>query len=224
MNSVFQVLGKCPLFKGLQAGEIELAFDKIHYQTKKYGLGQIVVYAGDVVDRLLIVISGSVKGEMMDYSGKTIKIEDIDPPRPLAIAFLFGQSNTFPVNIVTNVDSEILAIPKEYVIKLFQSNEIILLNFLNSISNRSQFLSQKIRFLTFQTIKGKIANYILQVAHGESNEIVLPISQNEMAELFGVTRPSVGRGIRELHNEGIIEANGKSIKILNIKALRDSLK
>jgi hypothetical protein len=32
-----------------------------------------------------------VKGEMTDYNGKTIKIEDIEAPRPLAVAFLFGK-------------------------------------------------------------------------------------------------------------------------------------
>ncbi len=32
-------------------------------------------------------------------------------------------------------------------------NNIILVNFLDMISNRSQFLSEKIKFLTFKTIK-----------------------------------------------------------------------
>jgi CRP-like cAMP-binding protein len=95
---------------------------------------------------------------------------------------------------------------------------------LNAISNRSQFLSQKIKFLTFQTIKGKIANYLLQLTDGKQDVVMMPKSQNELAELFGVTRPSVGRGMRELHNEGIIEAQGKQVKILDAEALKGCLK
>ncbi len=213
-----------PLFRGLTIEEIQSSFSDIHYQVKKYSKGNMVVSAGDKVDRLLIVLTGSVKGEMIDFSGKTIKIEDINPPMPLAVAFLFGKSNIFPVNIITNEDSELLVIPKESILKLFQENKIMLLNFLNAISNRSQFLSQKIKFLNFQTIKGKIANYLLQYVSQNNKEFVLDKSQNDLAELFGVTRPSVGRGIRDLHNERIIEANGKRIKLLDIEGLKDCLK
>ncbi len=223
MQDITKVLTQCPLFIGVDSQVIEETLQNIHYQVKKYTNGQLVVSGGEQVDRLYIVLEGRVKGEMMDFSGKTIKIEDIDPPRPLAIAFMFGKKNTFPVNIIATEDSSMLVIQKQYVLKIFQQNEQILLNFLNAISNRSQFLSLKIRFLTFQTIRGKMANYILQLANGKQTEVTLPISQNEIAELFGVTRPSVGRSIRELHNDGVIEAKGKNIKILDMKALKESL-
>ncbi|TLX78233.1 Crp/Fnr family transcriptional regulator [Labilibacter sediminis] len=224
MLEKYPILEQSPLFTGLSFNDIKELLGQIHFQVKKYGKGQMVAYGGETVDRLHIVLSGGVKGEMIDYSGKSIKIEDIDPPKPLAIAFLFGKSNKYPVNIVANKDSEILIIPKASVLILFQKNETVLLNYLNAISNRSQFLSQKIRFLTFQTIKGKIANYLLQLSGGKTMEVTLPMSQNSMAELFGVTRPSVGRGMRELHNDGIIEANGKQVKLLDINALKESLK
>ncbi len=224
MNKEYKILENSPLFKGLHYSEIESEIQNCHYQIKKYSEGQLIAYAGEKVDRLCIVLSGGVKGEMIDFSGKTIKIEDIDPPKPLAVAFLFGKSNTYPVNIIANKTTELLIIPKASVLRLFQHNEQILLNFLNAISNKSQFLSQKIKFLTFQTIKGKIANYLLQLSGGKDGEIVLSLSQNEMAELFGVTRPSVGRGMRELHNDEVIEAKGKNIKIIDVVALKECLK
>ncbi len=224
MYQDFRVLEKSPLFVGLTIDELSQTMAGIHYQIKRYTEGQLIVYAGEKVDRLYIVLSGSVKGEMIDFSGKSIKIEDIEPPRPLAVAFLFGKSNNFPVNIIANKASELLVIPKPSVLQMFQQNEQILLNFLNTISNRSQFLSQKIKFLAFQTIKGKIANYLLQLSGGKNNEFMLDKSQNELAELFGVTRPSVGRGMRELHHDGIIRAEGKMISIIDIQALRDCLK
>ncbi|MDB4335171.1 Crp/Fnr family transcriptional regulator, partial [bacterium] len=189
-----------------------------------YSADSMIVTGGEKVERLYILLSGSVKGEMVDFSGKTIKIEDIEPPRPLAIAFLFGKNNVFPVNIVSNIDSELLMLPKPSVLKLLQSNEVVLKNYLNAISNRSQFLSQKIKFLSFQTIKGKIGNYILQLSGGKAGTITLPISQNSMAELFGVTRPSVGRGMRELHHDGIINASGKNLEILDVERLKGFLK
>ncbi len=93
------------------------------------------------------------------------------------------------------------------------SDRRLLVNFLDIISNRSQFLSEKIRFLNFRTIKGKLAHFILQKAGRERNLVNLGMTQSELADFFGVARPSIARALRELEDEGIIEARGREIKI-----------
>jgi CRP-like cAMP-binding protein len=88
------------------------------------------------------------------------------------------------------------------------------------ISNRAQFLSNKIKFLSFQSIKGKLALYLLErVKMTGSDTIILDKSQAQLAELFGVTRPSLGRAVRELHEDMLIEAKAKQIKILDKQRL-----
>ena len=219
------ILAKCSLFKNLNSKEIEEFLSKINYQKKVYSKGQVVAQADTEVNNLLIILEGSVHGGMMDYSGKTIKIEDIEGPNLLAPAFLFGNNNRFPVTIVANNDALILLIPKTSFIILLQINEKILSNFLNNISNRAQFLSNKLRFLSFQTIKGKIAHFLLELSKKSGkDEVMLPKSQNELAEMFGVTRPSLGRAMRELDSEGVIYAEGKKVKILNKNGLAALLK
>nr|WP_321451962.1 Crp/Fnr family transcriptional regulator [uncultured Carboxylicivirga sp.] len=218
------LLYKCPLFKGVVPEELDKYLSEIHYQIKKYEKDQIIALAGDQCNSLMIMLKGSVKGEMIDPSGKAIKIEDIEPPKPLAIAFIFGQNNFYPVNIVANTEAEIFKLPKESIIQLMQLSAPFLQNFMNNISNRAQFLSDKIRFLTFQTIRGKLAHYLLQLAGSLEGEIILPKSQEELASLFGVTRPSLGRAIREMHNENIIQAHGKSIIIVSREKLIQQLK
>lgn len=218
------VVIKCPLFKGLNQDELGDLLSGLHYQVKKYPEEQMIAQAGEECQSLMIVTKGSVRGEMIDPSGKAIKIEDIEPPRPLAVAFIFGQNNTFPVNIVANNDVEIFKLPKLEMVKLLQKSTVFLYNYMDMVANRAQFLSDKIRFLSFQTIKGKIAHYLLQLARPIEGEIILPKSQEELAMLFGVTRPSLGRAIREMHNDGLIEAKGKSVKILNRQKLIQQLK
>lgn len=219
-----ELLTKCPLFKGIDYEEISQLLNQIQYQIKKYEKDNMIAQSGDECRSLMIMLKGSVKGEMIDYSGKAIKIEDIEPPKPLAIAFLFGENNTCPVNIVANNSVEILHLPKASVIALMQLSSTVLSNIMNIISSKTQFLSDKIRFLSFQTIRGKIAHFLLQQAGPVDGEIMLSKSQEELANMFGVTRPSLGRAIRELHNEGIIEAKGKSVKIIGREALIKQLK
>ena len=110
---------------------------------------------------------------------------------------------------------------KPVFLKLLMSNDKILINFLDMISNRSQFLSEKIKFLNFKTIKGKLAHFILQKAGKDGSAIILNMTQNDLADFFGVARPSVARVLGELEEEGYLEAKGKNIKIINKAGLAD---
>lgn len=217
---MIHILKNSPVFKGINPAEIEEILIKINHQLRSYNSGTIIYHNGDECNNLLTVIEGSVKGEMADFSGKIIKIEDIETPRHIAAAFIFGSNNKYPVNVVANSDVKILFIPKESFLILLQTNQIILSNYLDIISNRTQFLSNKIRFLSFKTIKSKIAHFMLELSKRQNNNfIILPKTQKELAEFFGVTRPSLGRIIGELENDGIIKAKAKNIEILNKESL-----
>lgn len=215
----YSLLSQAPLFKGISSIEISGILADIQYRTKKYYSGFMISQSGEPVRSLMIVTEGVVKGEMVDYSGRVIKIEDISAPGALAPAFLFGNKNRFPVNVISITDAELLIIEKDEFVKLLMTNSIILGNFLDMISNRSQFLSEKIKFLNFKTIKAKLAQYILHLAGNQKGPLRLDRTQNDLADFFGVTRPSIARALSEMEEDGYFEAKGKIIKVLNKKGL-----
>lgn len=219
-----EIISQSPIFKGISEEELAGLFGQIHYQVKVYQKNDLIVSGGDICDRLLIVQKGSVKAEMNDYSGKTIKIEDLSVPQPLASAFLFGRQNQFPVTVSANSEVEMVSIPKAEFVKLLQLNSLILNNYLNTISTRAQFLSQKLKFLSFKTIKQKIAHFLLEKAGDRLLTIELQQSQEQLAEMFGVARPSLARTLGEMIQEGLIETQRRSIRILDKDRMNQLLK
>jgi len=217
----FSRLSGAPLFKGMSPSEVEEALTSVPHRVKKFLAGSMISQSGEQVNSLMIVLSGTVKGEMVDYAGRVIKIEDIPAPGALASAFIFGNRNRFPVNVIAISDGELLLIDRPDFLRLMMRSDILLVNFLDLISNRSQFLSEKIKFLNFKTIKGKLAHYILQKCPKENSFVILGMTQNDLADFFGVARPSVARALGELEAQGYIEAKGKNIKILNRKGLEE---
>lgn len=220
----YSILIKSPLFSGIPEEECRELFSKIHYQVRKFEKDAIVVQGGEEVTNLFIVLSGSVRGEMIDYSGKTVKIEDIEAPRPLAAAFLFGKENKFPVTVTANKKAELLAIPVVEFLKLLQLNTRLLRNYLNSISTRAQFLSQKLHFLSFKTIKEKVAHFLLQQAGDRFHSFELKNTQQQLSEMFGVTRPSLARVLGEMQDEKLIKIEKKTVTLLDKQGLNKLLK
>lgn len=217
---MYKTVSTTKLFHGIDINKIESLLTETPYKIKEYSKGETVALANSRLKGLYIVLSGSVRGEMLDYSGKTIKIEDIESPSTLAPAFLFGDGAVLPVNIISNGKSEILFIDKATFLNLLNSNQKLLMNYLGIISAKTVFLSEKIKFLSFQTIREKFTHYIVkQYREAGSRSFKLKQSQEKIAELFGVTRPALARVISEMNQEGIIKTRGKSIEILDLSKL-----
>jgi len=217
-------LSKSPLFKGLIEEEIKSILAGVVHKVKSFQTGSMISQSGEPVNSLIIVTRGTVKGEMVDYAGRVIKIEDIPAPGALAAAFMFGKRNIFPVNVIAVTDGELLLVEKPDFLRLLMRNDMILVNFMDMISNRSQFLSEKIKFLNFKTIKSKLAHYILQKAGNGLIYLKLDKTQNDLADFFGVARPSIARALGEMEDDGYLEARGKNIKLIDKEGLANLTK
>lgn len=222
---MFEVLSRSPFFIGLSPSELEEIFGRISYSVKSFGKGQTIAQREEEIKNLLIVVEGVVKGEMVDFSGKILKVEEIQAPQPLAHAVMYSTVNRFPVDVVALVDCKILFISRVDVLRLMQQNELILNNFLKAVSNRAHFLTTKLWFLSFKTIKEKVAHYLLNLSKSETRTtIVLPKSHQELAEFFGVTRPALARVLGELEDEGIITVNRREVNIIDRPKLLGMIK
>jgi CRP-like cAMP-binding protein len=213
-------LSNSPLFEGLREQEIEHIMQDIVFQIRSYNDANLIASRNELCDFLLIVLEGTVKGEMLDASGRVLKIEDIKAVRPLAPAFIFGRKNKFPVDIMSVGDVKIMYIPKASLIKLMNKSSVFLKNFLDVVSTRAQFLTERFYFLSFKTIKAKLANYFLELSKNE-NPFVLPHSHLHFAELFGVTRPSLSRALVEMQKQGVIKIQQKKVTVIDSKKLKE---
>ncbi len=221
---MISILLKNPLFKGTTPEELTNNFEGINYNIKNFRKGDILAFQGDSCNRLIILLKGSVRGEMIDYSGKLIKIEDIASPRALAPLFLFGTENKYPVEVTANEEVDALFIPKESVLLLFQRNQLFLENYLNTSANYAKTLSDKLFFLSFKNIKQKLASYIHRLSATADDKVVMDRSQQEMADYFGVSRPSLARELSHMQDEGLISVDRKHIRILKKEKLKELIR
>jgi len=221
---MFEILGSSPLFNGLESHQINTLIAKCSHQVKSFTKNEVLAYSGKVVDKAMIILTGKLQGEMVDFSGNNLKIEDLNPPQMVAPVFLYGPQALFPVNLSAISNGKMLVIYKHDFTKLLTLDQRVLANFLNIISGKAQFLSRKITFLSFKTIKEKLAYFLLNIL--KSNTMIIPInhSQKEVAELFGVARPSLARIIGELELLEIISWERKQVVVLDLNALQSILK
>lgn len=220
MQPMTPLLINNPLFRGIPPETLAASLAEISLRTYSYKKGEIIARQGDICNRLVILTKGSVRGEMIDYSGRLIKVEDIAAPRAIAPLFLFGEDNRYPVEVTANEPTEVIEIPKSSVLTLFRTNEQFLENYMNLSANYARTLSDKLLFMSFKTIRQKIASYLLRL-HKQQQRLTITLdrSQQELSDYFGVSRPSLAREIAHMQEDGLLTADRKKITILQKEAL-----
>ena len=209
-----------PLFRGITPERLLADLEEISFHTRSYKKGEILAQQGAVCNRLVILTKGSVRGEMIDYSGRLIKVEDITAPRAIAPLFLFGEQNRYPVEVTANEPTEVIELPKPSVLSLFRKNELFLENYMNLSANYARTLSDKLFFMSFKTIRQKLASYLLRLyKQQQQTHITLDRSQQELSDYFGVSRPSLARELAHMQEDGLLIADRKHITILQKEEL-----
>lgn len=217
---MFEILKLSPLFNGLNVQEITFLINKVLHQVRHFSNNEVLAFSGEPIEKAMILLEGKLKGEMVDYAGNSLKIEEIEPPQMVAPAFLYGPQSFFPVNLSALSEGKLLIIYKNDFTQLLSNDLRVLNNYLNIVSGKAQFFSRKISFLSFKTIREKIASYLLQHIQPGKSTLILNQSQKGLAEMFGVARPSLARTIGIMEEENIIRWERNQIIILNYQSLQ----
>jgi len=220
-KKILEKISKAHIFMNMPPEKILSFFKTSNYRISKYLKGSTIAMRGDLYNEFMVLLKGSVIGEMVDPDGNAIEVEVIRAPRPLAPAILFGKNNKLPVDIVACEECSVLFIPKNSVIRLLQSDVKILNHYLDIISNRAQFLSERLRLMSFKTIKEKFAYYISNMIKNENHEIIINKNHQELSDYFGVTRPALSRVISEMEKNKIISLKKKKLKIIDINRIEN---
>lgn len=212
---MLEKLSQIELFKGIE--DLDTTFSKIHYQVRSYESEAVIAYAGDACEYLYVLLSGRVRGEVANFTGKNVVVDDINAPNTFAEAFLFATENKILVNILATTEAKILLVPKSEFLRLLHIESAILQNYLNATANRFVTVSQKLRFLTLKSVKQKLVHYLLglQQKHEPAHFFDLGKTHAALAALFGITRPALTKNLLELRREGVIEIKNKKVRILN---------
>ena len=224
MNNLHQFLAKTEIFSGFEENDLKNIFTKIDYRIANYQKGYNFIIDKDNFNELMILLDGKIKGEMISAFGKSIRMREIESTDIIAPFYLFGSYDFLPISLSAATDVKLLKISKKSILELLQNNQKVLNNYLRLISDRFIYLSKRLEFLQFNTIAKKFAYYLLNLYNNKSGKVILPLSIKEIANFFGVERPSLSKVISELASDGIIiQTSRKEIVILNIEKLKNIL-
>lgn len=209
------------LFNGFTINEIPGLFKNNFYSIRQYGKDSIVYLQNEICNTVDILLKGQIDIEKIDQNGHVLTITTLKPGDIMGGSLAFAQNNEYPMTVISKSPSIVIHINRAMILDLCQDNREFLIKYLEILSSKAIILTDKIKFISIKNIREKIREFLIyESCIQESTSIKLNISKRELAERFGIQRPSLFRELRKMKEEGLIDYDHKYIEILNPNILK----
>ena len=197
-----------------------------HAHRKTFDAKKIIIHEGDVSDSLYYIIEGSVNVQAENEAGDEIILAHLNE------GDFFGESGLFEFDendagkrtawVITRSKSILAEMSYNQFRKIAGEDPSIMFLLTSQIFGRLRKTSDKVRDLIFLDVKGRIAHCLLELAkepdamtHPDGMQI--KSTRQDIAKMVGCSREMAGRVLKELEDEDLISAHGKTIVVFGTR-------
>lgn len=190
-----------------------------HCHRRRYPAKSTLIYAGDKSESLYYIIKGSV----------TVIIED-DEGREMIVAYLndgdfFGEMGVFEQQddsrsawIRTKVECEVAEINYAKFHELSEKHPEYLYALGAQMARRLRNTTRKVGDLAFLDVTGRVARTLLDLskepdAMTHPDGMQIKITRQEIGRIVGCSREMVGRVLKTLEEQGLVDVSGKTMVV-----------
>lgn len=189
-----------------------------HCHIHKYPAKSTLIHAGEDSDTLYYIVKGSVAVLIKDEEGKEMILSYLNQGDFIGELGLFEEQAERTAWVRAKQACEIAEISYKKFKQLIQVNPEILIKLSAQMAYRLQSTSQKVGNLAFLDVAGRIAQTLLHLAkqpdamtHPDGMQI--KITRQEIGQIVGCSRETVGRILKMLEEQNLIQAHGKTIVV-----------
>ena len=221
------ILAQTSLAEGMNKEEIAELLASSDVALRIYPKGAIVFHDGEMPHSLYILLEGEVHILKDTYSGRQIFISEIDRPGDMfgEVYEVLKRPYDMYVRAVTKV--KLLVVSSHFfTLDLGETPRrsalIVQRNLMKIFAGKAYGMHTKLKILASGTLREKIVRYLFPHIDDHGN-ITLTVSREFMASYLAVNRPSLSRELSAMQREGIIEAAGRTIHILDMEQFESYL-
>jgi CRP/FNR family cyclic AMP-dependent transcriptional regulator len=195
--------------------------------TRSYPAKTNIIRPGDIGDKLLFIIEGSVSITVDDEEGHELILAYLNRNDFIGEIGIFKGSETRTVTVKTRTQCQLAEISYDRLKQALKKELLdyapdILYMLGEQLSTRLLITSRKYQDLAFMDVEGRIARTLLDLckepdAITHPDGMQLSITRQEIGRIVGCSREMAGRVLKELVDKELISAHGKTIVVFGTR-------
>lgn len=190
-------------------------------QVKYCHKGQIVSDRQKNEEILGLIMEGSMDVYSIALDGREILLSQLEKGDCFGVVNLLTNTE-FPTVLRCRTDTTLVIIPKCQLLSAMEKNGELALRYAGFCNRKMQFLIRRIEFLTMQSGRKKLVQYLLEVP-GKGGRFGKNVSRDELASILGISRASLFRELAGLTKQGLIALRDGEIYLLKPDELEEIL-
>ena len=210
-----------PLFRHLNEDELQnISFNKITETNKR---GSIIYHEGNRIKGFYCVQSGIVKIYKTGFDGKEQIIRFAKPGD--LIGYRSVVSNEPACTTAEIIEESVLChIPTNILLNLVKTNGNFAVVLMKLICKELGEANSYLTDIAQKTVKERLAEILLQLESEFGDDLTgilkISLTREELSNIVGTATESIIRLLSEFKNDGLIQLNGRKIKILDKPGLK----
>ena len=187
--------------------------------------GEVLFRQGDAATEMHVVVYGRIKLSFVSPAGTEKVVDIIGPGGSYGEAVLFLET-PHVVTAQTVADSLLLCLPKELVFERIDNDPQFARRMLGGLSRRLQKLVADVESYSTRSGTERLIGFLLHDCGGEAEdekgilELELPVAKGVIASRLNLTQEHFSRILHDLAALGLIEVQGRRVRVLDLKRLR----
>ncbi|MBW2962058.1 response regulator [Mesonia aestuariivivens] len=189
-------------------------------EVTTYKKGATIYKEGDHSNYIFLILDGVVKTHQMDENGKELITALFKADEFLGFTS-FEENIPYQESATAVKKVELAGISKQSLKLILESNKKVSLELMNVLTDNLSEIKQQLLQMAYSSVKRKTAQTILQfvkILDKKPSENI-KISRGDLASVAGIATESLIRTLSAFKKEGLIEIEGRNIKILDIEGL-----
>ncbi|SFZ92291.1 cAMP-binding domain of CRP or a regulatory subunit of cAMP-dependent protein kinases [Flaviramulus basaltis] len=183
--------------------------------------GDIIYTEGHNSNYIYLIREGIVKNHKIDEDGKEL-ITALYKEDDLFGYTSFTQNLPYQESATAINDAELVGISKHELKDILENNHKITLELIQLLTDNLTTVKNQLLEMAYSSVNKKTATTILRFAEklNKTPNDPIKISRNDLASVAGVASETFIRTLSKFKKEGLIEVEGRNIKILNLNKLK----
>ena len=182
--------------------------------------GEVIYREGEFCNTVYLVYKGSIKSSKIDEFGKELIINIHKDDDLFGFSTIIENAHYFETTIAME-SSELMCLTKNTIQKIIENNYKLSLDIFQLINDNLTEVKEQLLQMAYGSMRRKTAKTILKFAQKMTRKPSdnINISRKDLAGVAGIATESLIRTLTDLKKEGIIEIEGRNIRIVDLEAL-----
>lgn len=210
MREILSILQSSGLFSGISENELSAMLSCLDAKKEDFPKGAFVLYTGDTVESIGIVISGNVLIIQEDIWGNRNILSKAVPGQTFATAFACASGSRLNASVIAETPVTAIFMNIKRVLNICpaacEHHSRIIRNILNELAENNLCLNEKLTHMGQRTTRAKLMSYFSAEAQRLGTyEFDIPFSRQQLADYLAVERSGLSLELGKIRSEGLID-------------------